>query len=84
MRSAVRWRAPVSSVGIEPSGMKCTPASRMFDQESSRTIPPSILESSASRAGLNMAPFKCKAARAGLIHLSTVAQHDQAALCPAG
>ena len=60
--------------------MKWTPASRMLDHESSRTIPPSILDSSARRAGVNMAPFKAKPPELAAIHLSAVAQHDQASL----
>ena len=45
-RSAVRWRVPDSSVAIDGSGMRCTPARRMRLMSLSRMIAPSILASS--------------------------------------
>jgi allophanate hydrolase subunit 1 len=52
-RSAVRWRVPVSSVGISGSGTNCTPARTMRDRSPVTTTPPSIFDSSRSRVAEN-------------------------------
>src|SRR5579871_5211230 len=54
-RSAVRWRVPVSLVGIELSGTRWTLAQAIRVASASRTIAPSIFASSESRWGLNSA-----------------------------
>ncbi len=53
IRSAVRCLVPVSTVGMEPSGTKCTPAARMRSKSLDRMIPPSIFASSRSAVGVN-------------------------------
>ena len=57
-RSAVRCRVPASTVGMAGSGMRCTLARRIISPLSSMMTAPSILASSASRAGLNVAPSR--------------------------
>ncbi len=53
IRSAVRCRVPVSSVGIDGSGIRWTAARRMRVQSRSTMIAPSILASSRSPVALN-------------------------------
>ena len=52
-RSAVRWRVPVSTVGMAGSGIRWTLAQRMREAVSSRTMAPSILASSERRWAVN-------------------------------
>ncbi len=52
-RSAVRCRVPVSVVGIEASGTRCTLARAMREASPARMIAPSIFASSEIRCGLN-------------------------------
>ena len=48
-RSAVRWRVPVSMVGIVALGMRCTLARAMRSASGDRITAPSILASSDRR-----------------------------------
>ncbi len=52
-RSAVRWRVPVSSVGMLASGIRWTPARRILVMSLSRITAPSSLHSSRSRVAVN-------------------------------
>ena len=54
-RSAVRWRVPVSDVGMFGSGTRWTLARTMRAQSAVRMIAPSIFASSESRCGVNSA-----------------------------
>src|SRR5712691_170019 len=54
-RSAVRWRVPVSEVGMLGSGTRCTLARATRDVSEARMMAPSILASSDSRWGVNSA-----------------------------
>ncbi len=54
-RSAVRWRVPVSVVGIEASGIRWTFARAIREASAARMMAPSILASSERRWGLNSA-----------------------------
>ena len=54
-RSAVRWRVPVSAVGMFGSGTRCTLARTIREQSAVTMIAPSILASSESRWGVNSA-----------------------------
>ena len=53
MRAAVRWRMPVSEVGMEGSGFRWKLARRIVVRSSSMTMAPSIFESSKSRLAVN-------------------------------
>ena len=48
-RSAVRWRVPVSDVGIVALGTRCTLARAMREASAARMMAPSILASSERR-----------------------------------
>ena len=52
MRSAVRWRVPVSDVGTFGLGTRCTLARAMRLASAARIVAPSIFASSDSRCGL--------------------------------
>ena len=52
-RSAVRWRVPVSLVGMEALGTRWTLARAIREASAARMIAPSILASSLRRWGLN-------------------------------
>ena len=54
-RSAVRWRVPVSEVGMLGSGTRCTLARATRDVSEARMMAPSIFASSDSRWGVNSA-----------------------------
>lgn len=51
-RSAVRWRVPVSSVGMLGSGTSCTLARTILARSLVTTTAPSIFDSSRSRWAL--------------------------------
>ena len=51
-RSAVRWRVPVSEVGIVALGTRCTLARAMREASAARMMAPSILANSERRCGL--------------------------------
>ena len=77
-RSAVRWRVPDSSDGIDGSGIRCTAARTMRVPSLDSTTAPSILHSSRSRVAEN-STSSCEAAGAQRLDDPVVAQHDQRA-----
>ena len=83
-RSAVRWRVPVSEVGMLGSGTRCTLARATREQSDARMIAPSIFASSESRCGVNSASSR-KPPEQTDEDVGTVADDDRARPCgPAG